>query len=71
MGGILTNLRRCHLQLENLEKLIFLKNNSLNDYKVCCKSPFNLLKFIGIDVDLEKELKQFEGTFEKNEIMNL
>jgi hypothetical protein len=70
-GGILTNLRRCHLQLENLEKLIFLNKNPLNDYRVCCKSPSNLLLLIRIDAELEKELEQFERTFEKDKIVNL
>jgi hypothetical protein len=32
-----------------------------SDYKVGCKSPFNLLDFIGINVNLEEELEQFEG----------
>jgi hypothetical protein len=32
-----------------------------NDCKVGCKSPFNILDFIGINVNLEVELEQFEG----------
>jgi hypothetical protein len=32
---------------------------------------FNLLELIGIDANLEKELEQFERTFEKDEVMNL
>ncbi len=71
MGGILVNLIRCHLQLENLKKLSFLKIHSFNDSRVGCKYPSNLLKLIGIDVDLEKELEQFERTFERDEIVNL
>jgi hypothetical protein len=27
LAGILTNLKRCRLQLENLEKLIFIRRN--------------------------------------------
>jgi hypothetical protein len=38
---------------------------------VCCKSSSNLLKLIGIDANLKKELEQFEGTFERDEIVNL
>jgi hypothetical protein len=41
-----------------------------NDFKVDCKSSSNLLKLIGIDVDLKKELEQFEGTFERDEIVD-
>jgi hypothetical protein len=53
-----------------LRKINFLNKNSFNDYRVCCKSSSNLLKLIGIDVDFKKELEQFEGTFERDEIVN-
>jgi hypothetical protein len=39
--GILTNFRRCHLQTENLEKLIFVNKNWPNDPKIGCKSHLN------------------------------
>ncbi len=48
-----------------------MNKNSFNDYRVCCKSSSNLLKLIGIDANLKKELEQFEGTFERDEIVNL
>jgi hypothetical protein len=64
-------LRRCHLQSENLEKLIFVNNNWPNDYKAHYKSPSNLLKLIRIHGDLEKKLEQFEGAFGRNEIVDL
>jgi hypothetical protein len=57
LARILINLRRCRLQLQNLKKLIFLNKNWPNDYRVGCKSPFNLLKVIGIDANLEEELE--------------
>jgi hypothetical protein len=63
-------LKRCCLQLENLEKLIFVKKNRPSDCRVACKSPSNLLKLIWIDAYLD-ELEQFEGAFEKYEFMNL
>jgi hypothetical protein len=69
--GILINLRRYRIQLENLEKLIFVNKNWPNDYRVGCKSPSNLLELSGIDANLEEELEQFEGAFEKDEIVNL
>jgi len=47
--GILTNLRRCCLQIENLEKLIFINKNWLNDFRIVCKSPSNLSKFFEMD----------------------
>ncbi len=38
---ILTNLRKCHLQSKNLEKLIFVNKNWSNDARVGCKAPNN------------------------------
>jgi hypothetical protein len=34
-------------------------------------SPFNLLEFLEIDVDLEEELKEFEDEFEKDEVVEV
>jgi len=31
----------------------------------------NLMKFIGIDANLEEELEQFDGTFDRNEIVDI
>jgi hypothetical protein len=42
-----------------------------NDYKVGCKSPFNLLKFIGIDANLKEELEKFERAFQKYKSVDL
>jgi len=36
LARILTNFRRCHLQSENLEKLIFVNKNWPNDLKIGC-----------------------------------
>jgi hypothetical protein len=52
-------------------ELIFVNKNWPNECKVDFKSLSNLLSFIGIDANLEEELEQFEGAFEKDEIMNL
>jgi hypothetical protein len=54
--GILSNLRRCCLQLENLEKLFFVSKNWSNDAIVSCKSPSDLVEFIEMDEQLEEEL---------------
>ncbi len=61
---ILTNHKRCRLQMENLEKLIFVNKNWPNDLKIRCKSASNLLKFLKRDMNLEEELEEFEGEFE-------
>lgn len=42
-----------------------------NDPKVGCKSSSSLIKFTKMDVDLEKELEEFESLFEQNGIAEL
>ncbi len=46
---ILTNLKKCCLQIENLEKLIFVSKNWPNDLRIGCKSPSNVLEFLEMD----------------------
>ncbi len=67
--GILINLRRCCLPTKNFKKLIFVNKNWPNDLRIGCKSPSNLLKFLKRDMDLEEELEEFEGEFEKDEVV--
>jgi hypothetical protein len=57
LAGILMNLRRCRLQIENLEKLIFVNKNWLNDPRIRCKSPSNLLEFLEKNMNLEEEFE--------------
>ncbi len=71
LDGVLNNLKICCVQLENLKNLFFVNKNWLNDCRAGCKSSTNLLELIGIHVDLEKELEQFEKAFERDEIVNL
>ncbi len=40
-----------------------------NDLRIGCKSSFNLMEFLERDVDLEEELEEFEGEFEKEEVV--
>jgi hypothetical protein len=54
--GILTNLKKYCLQFDNLE-------NWLNGPKVNCRTPFNLMGLIDMDIELEEELNKFEGSF--------
>jgi hypothetical protein len=42
--------------------LIFVNKNWLNDPRIGCKSPFNLLEFLEKDMNLEEK---FEGEFER------
>ncbi len=71
MVGIIINLRKCCLQTIFLKKLIFINKNWPNDPKIGCKCPFNLLKFLEKDIDLEEEFEEFEGEFEKYEIVEM
>jgi hypothetical protein len=57
--------------IRNLEKFIFVNKNWPNDCRVSCKSPSNLLELIGMYENLENELEQFEGAFERKEIVDL
>jgi hypothetical protein len=40
-------------------------------FKVCCTSPYSLVEFLENNVDLEKEFEKFEGTFERDEVVNI
>ncbi len=63
--GILVNLRICHLQLQNLEKLIFVSKNWPNDARVGCKAFHNLVELIDYKLDLKYELDEVEGSLEQ------
>jgi hypothetical protein len=70
LARILNNLRRCS-QTEILEKLIFVNKNWPNDPRISCKSPSNLVEFLEKDVVLEEELEEFEGEFERDEVIEV
>jgi hypothetical protein len=53
-----------------LEILIFVSKNWPNGPRIGCKSPSNLVEFI-IHGDLEKELEEFESSFERDEVVDL
>jgi hypothetical protein len=56
---IFINFKRCCLQLDSLNKLLFSNKNWLNDPWIGCKYIFNLVELIEIDIKL-KELDEFE-----------
>ncbi len=39
--------------------------------RIGCRSPFNLVKFLERDIDLEEKLKEFESDFEKDEVVEV
>jgi hypothetical protein len=48
-----------------------MNRNWPNNCKVDCKSQCcNLIELIGIDANSGEELEQFEGAFERDEIVN-
>ncbi len=59
------------MQIENLEKLIFVNKNWLNDPIVGCKSPSNLVEFFEKNIGLKEEFEEFEGEFEKDEVVEV
>ncbi len=71
MAGISTNLRRYHLQSNNLDKIIFVTKNWPSDPKVGCNSPSSLIELIEADFALEEELEQYEDEFEWDELLHL
>jgi len=68
---IFTNLKRCRLLSDNLNKIIFVSKNWPNDPRVGCNSPFGLIELIEADVTLEEELEQYENEFERDELLDL
>jgi hypothetical protein len=61
---ILTNLRRCCLQSNNLDEIIFVSKNWPSDTRVGCTSASSLIKLIEVDLALEEDLEQYESEFE-------
>jgi hypothetical protein len=54
-----------------LDKLIFVNKNWPNDLKIGCKSPCSFVDFIETNVNFKEKLKEFEGVFERDEVMEL
>jgi hypothetical protein len=48
--------------------LIFVNKNWPNDPKISYKSLSSLVELIEINENLEKELQEFEGTFERDKV---
>ncbi len=67
---IFTNLRRCHSQAENWQRLILVSKNWSNDFRIDLKPPSNLVELIEKDLNFEK-LKEFESSFEQDELLNI
>jgi hypothetical protein len=70
LARILINIRRC-LQIEILEKMIFVSKNWPTNLRIGCECPFNLVEFLERDIYLEKELEKLEGDFERDEVVEV
>ncbi len=68
---VLTSLKRCWLECENLDKLNFVSQKWPNDPRVGCNMPSTLVEFIEKDEIVEKELEESERKFETEEIVNM
>ncbi len=49
----------CHLQSNNIGKLIFVSKNWPNDARAGCTILSNLVYLIDFELDLEQEIKEF------------
>jgi hypothetical protein len=60
--------------IQKFGKIDLCQQNWPNDPKLGCKSPFSLVDFVETNANLEeklKELEEFEGAFERDEVMEL
>ncbi len=48
-----------------------MSQNWPNDPRLGCKTPFNFVEFIEKDKIIEEELEEFEGGFEREEIVDM
>ncbi len=55
----------------NLENLIFVSKNWPNVPIDGCKPPSNLVELIQIDLGFQKELEEFEGSFERDQLVDI
>jgi hypothetical protein len=70
LTSILTNLRRCHLQTIFL-KITFVSKNWFKVSWIGFKTPFNLVRFIKMDVHFKKRLEEFDNEFEREEMVDM
>ncbi len=59
------------MQPNNLDKLTFVNKNWPNDLRIGCKPFFKFNGLIETNAKLEKKLEEFEGTFERDEILEI
>jgi hypothetical protein len=71
IDGVLKALKRCWLQTNNLDKLIFVHNNWPSDLRVGCLKPFDLVVICEVKFDLTNELDvKFMDEMEREEYVD-
>jgi hypothetical protein len=65
-GSIQINLRKCWLQANNFQKLVFVNENCPNDTTTSCKVLFTLVGLLKSDLELQDEFKNFKDSFEQD-----
>ena len=59
IAGVLTALRRCRLQVENLDRLVMVVKNWPNDPRLDCKATASMKEFMAVETSLTEENYDF------------
>jgi len=65
-GNIQINLRKCWLQANNFQKLVFVNENFPNDMTTSCKVLFTLVGLLKSNLELQNEFENFKDSFEQD-----
>ncbi len=57
--------------IKKIKRLIFMSKKQPNDPRIGYKPPSNLVELIEKDLNFEKELEGFQGSFESNELWDI
>ncbi len=57
--------------IRKFRKFDFCEKNQPSDPRDECKSPSNLVELIQTNLGFEEELEEFEGSFERDEIVDI
>jgi len=60
LAGVLTTLKRCSLQVQNLDWIITIINNWPNDPRWNCTTNANLKDYLKVEIVLVKFLKELQ-----------
>ncbi len=66
LASIQINLRKCELQANNFQKLVFVNGNWPNDTTTSCKVLSTLVGLLKSDLELQNEIEKFKDSFEQD-----